>query len=108
MQMCHCRVLDTVALFPHPRGPPYKSSLRYLATKYLQRSIQEGEHDSAVDARAAMDLALLKIEKGVTPTVTIVSHIVCRCLRVLMTDSTPCHIPMQLLISSALTPRSSL
>jgi DNA polymerase III epsilon subunit-like protein len=64
MQMCHCRVIDTVALFPHPRGPPYKSSLRYLATKYLQRSIQEGEHDSAVDARAAMDLALLKIEKG--------------------------------------------
>jgi RNA exonuclease 1 len=69
MQMCHCRVLDTVALFPHPRGPPYKSSLRYLATKYLQRSIQEGEHDSAVDARAAMDLALLKIEKGVKPAV---------------------------------------
>lgn len=62
--MCHCRVLDTVALFPHPRGPPYKSSLRYLATKYLQRTIQEGEHDSAVDARAAMDLALLKIQKG--------------------------------------------
>lgn len=64
MQMCHCRVLDTVALFPHPRGPPYKSSLRYLASKYLQRAIQEGEHDSAVDARAAMDLTLLKIEKG--------------------------------------------
>ncbi|KAF6265013.1 ribonuclease H-like domain-containing protein [Scenedesmus sp. NREL 46B-D3] len=64
LKMCHCRVLDTVALFPHPRGPPYKSSLRYLATKYLQRTIQEGEHDSAVDARAAMDLALLKIQKG--------------------------------------------
>ncbi|WIA11560.1 hypothetical protein OEZ85_011669 [Tetradesmus obliquus] len=64
LKMCHCRVLDTVALFPHPRGPPYKSSLRYLASKYLQRAIQEGEHDSAVDARAAMDLALLKIEKG--------------------------------------------
>ncbi|WIA31649.1 hypothetical protein OEZ86_002529 [Tetradesmus obliquus] len=64
LKMCHCRVLDTVALFPHPRGPPYKSSLRYLASKYLQRAIQEGEHDSAVDARAAMDLTLLKIEKG--------------------------------------------
>eukprot|EP00775_Hariotina_reticulata_P006259 gene6259-6497_t len=64
IQVCHSRVIDTVALFPHPRGLPYKSSLKFLSSKFLKRSIQEGEHDSAQDARAAMDLALLKIGKG--------------------------------------------
>lgn len=67
LQMCHHKVIDTVALYPHPRGLPYKSSLKFLATKFLKRSIQEGEHDSVVDARTAMDLALLKIEKGKLP-----------------------------------------
>jgi DNA polymerase III epsilon subunit-like protein len=57
-------VLDTVALYPHPRGLPYKSSLRHLARSFLRRTIQDGEHDSAVDATAAMDLVLLKVEKG--------------------------------------------
>jgi len=37
---------------------------RYLPSKFLKRTIQAGEHDSAQDAQAAMDLALLKIEKG--------------------------------------------
>eukprot|EP00878_Enallax_costatus_P014360 GHUV01015020.1.p1 GENE.GHUV01015020.1~~GHUV01015020.1.p1 ORF type:complete len:584 (+),score=191.69 GHUV01015020.1:209-1960(+) len=64
LKMCHTKVIDTVALYPHPRGLPYKSSLKFLATKFLKRSIQEGQHDSVVDACTAMDLALLKIEKG--------------------------------------------
>lgn len=62
--MCHSKVIDTVALYPHPKGLPYKSSLKFLAAKFLKRSIQEGQHDSVVDASTAMDLALLKIEKG--------------------------------------------
>lgn len=33
--------------------------------QFLKRAIQEGTHDSAQDAKAAMDLALLKIRKGV-------------------------------------------
>lgn len=44
----------TVALHP----------LQVLASKFLKRSIQAGEHDSAIDARTAMDLALLKIKHG--------------------------------------------
>ncbi len=58
------KVLDTAVMFPHPRGPPYKSALRMLTQRHLKRSIQDGSHDSVADARAAMDLALLKIKHG--------------------------------------------
>ena len=62
----HLRCIDTAVLYPHPRGPPHKSSLRYLAKKWLNRDIQEGTqgHDSTEDAAAAMDLALEKIKRG--------------------------------------------
>ena len=62
----HLRCIDTAVLYPHPRGPPHKSSLRYLAKKWLNRDIQEGQagHDSTEDAGAAMDLALEKIKRG--------------------------------------------
>ncbi|KAG2491028.1 hypothetical protein HYH03_010476 [Edaphochlamys debaryana] len=63
---CHGRLLDTALLFPHPKGPPFKSALKILARRYLRRSIQEGSHDSAVDARTALDLVLLKIKNGPT------------------------------------------
>ncbi len=43
------------------QGPPYRSALRVITEKFLKRHIQGGTHDSADDARAAMDLALLKI-----------------------------------------------
>jgi RNA exonuclease 1 len=42
------------------QGPPYRSSLRRLTEKFLKRQIQNGSHDSIDDARAAMELALLK------------------------------------------------
>eukprot|EP01006_Ploeotia_vitrea_P038303 TRINITY_DN66226_c11_g2_i4.p1 TRINITY_DN66226_c11_g2~~TRINITY_DN66226_c11_g2_i4.p1 ORF type:complete len:773 (-),score=393.61 TRINITY_DN66226_c11_g2_i4:2165-4222(-) len=69
MHMIHMNVIDTALLYPHPRGPPMKSSLRYLASKYLNQEIQRGEassagHDSREDALAALNLTLLKIEKG--------------------------------------------
>lgn len=46
------------------QGPPAKPALRFLADKYLKRKIQVAEHDSVVDARAALDLVKLKIAKG--------------------------------------------
>jgi hypothetical protein len=46
------------------QGPPYKCALRVLAKRYLHRVIQSGCHDPVEDARAAMDLALLKIRNG--------------------------------------------
>ncbi|CAI5995427.1 unnamed protein product [Closterium sp. NIES-65] len=38
----HLRVIDTSLLFPHPRGPPFKCALRFLAVDYLGRTIQAG------------------------------------------------------------------
>jgi len=41
--------------------------------QFLRRSIQDGAHDSTQDARAAMDLALLKIKKGESAKATLSS-----------------------------------
>jgi RNA exonuclease 1 len=40
LRLVHARVIDTALLFPHVRGPPYKSALRYLAQKHLNATIQ--------------------------------------------------------------------
>jgi RNA exonuclease 1 len=66
LRVAHARVVDTVALFPHPKGPPARPALRVLAMRFLRRPIQRGGagHDPVEDARAALDLALLKFERG--------------------------------------------
>ena len=68
LQMTHPFIVDTSIIYPHPRGPPMKSSLRWLAQKYLSREIQKGHgetgHDSIEDARACLDLVKMKCEKG--------------------------------------------
>lgn len=66
LRLLHERVVDTGVLFPHPRGPPFRTALRRLTEKFLKRTIQAGSkgHDSVDDARAAMDLALLKFRRG--------------------------------------------
>eukprot|EP00808_Paulinella_micropora_P004262 g21530.t1 len=70
LKLIHGRVIDTALLYPHPRGPPNKSSLKYLARKYLNMQIQQNTedeskgHDSIEDAVAALQLTKLKLEKG--------------------------------------------
>ncbi|GFH15465.1 exonuclease domain-containing protein, partial [Haematococcus lacustris] len=64
LKVIHARILDTALLFPHPRGPPAKSALRVLARRFLDRDIQSGAHDSAIDARTALDLVRLKVKHG--------------------------------------------
>jgi RNA exonuclease 1 len=67
MKLTHPFVVDTSILYPHPRGLPLRSSLKFLANKYLKREIQKGGehgHDSVEDARAVLDLIRLKCEKG--------------------------------------------
>ena len=68
LKMTHPFIVDTTILFPHPRGPPLKSSLKFLAQKYLSREIQKGHgtkgHDSVEDAQACLDLVKQKCEKG--------------------------------------------
>jgi RNA exonuclease 1 len=65
-------VIDTSVIYQHPRGPPFKASLKWLAQKWLKREIQTavageasvGGHDSEEDARTCVDLLNLKMQKG--------------------------------------------
>lgn len=60
-------IVDTSLIYPHPKGPPQKSSLKWLSQKYLSREIQKNAttgHDSIEDARACLDLIRQKCEKG--------------------------------------------
>jgi len=64
VRLCHPTIIDTVVLFPHPRGLPWRHGLRALSSKHLHRSIQTGGergHDSAEDARATGDLVRVKV-----------------------------------------------
>ncbi|KAL9101361.1 MAG: hypothetical protein Q9187_009254, partial [Circinaria calcarea] len=68
LKITHPFIIDTSIIYQHPRGPPLKSSLKWLAQKYLNREIQKGHgtmgHDSVEDARACLDLVRMKCEKG--------------------------------------------
>ncbi|MCJ1486490.1 hypothetical protein MMC06_006667, partial [Schaereria dolodes] len=68
LKLTHPFIIDTSIIYQHPRGPPLKSSLKWLSQKYLSREIQKGHgvmgHDSIEDARACLDLVKMKCEKG--------------------------------------------
>jgi RNA exonuclease 1 len=67
LKFTHPFIIDTSLIYPHPRGPPLRSSLKYLTNKYLRREIQSGGadgHNSVEDALAVLDLVKLKCEKG--------------------------------------------
>lgn len=64
LKIAHTKCADTALLYPHPKGPGYKRSLRHLARDFLKRTIQVGAHDSVVDARTALDLLKLKVQRG--------------------------------------------
>ncbi|KAI3401722.1 hypothetical protein diail_9386 [Diaporthe ilicicola] len=69
LKMTHPFIVDTSVIFPHPKGPPFKHSLKWLAQKYLNREVQKGDntssgHDSIEDARTCLDLVKKKCEKG--------------------------------------------
>ncbi|ROV89842.1 hypothetical protein VMCG_09498 [Cytospora schulzeri] len=66
MRIVHPKLVDTILLYPHRRGLPIRNSLKVLMEVNLNRRIQmdTGEgHDSAEDARAAGELARLKVQK---------------------------------------------
>ncbi|XP_042034146.1 small RNA degrading nuclease 5-like isoform X1 [Salvia splendens] len=66
LKIKHDLVIDTAILYRHPRGQSYKTALRVLTRKFLSIVIQDSGngHDSIEDARATMELALLKIKHG--------------------------------------------
>ena len=64
VRIVHPTIVDTVLLYPHPRGLPIRYGLKMLVKKHLNRDIQMGGeqgHDSKEDARAAGDLVRLRV-----------------------------------------------
>ncbi|KAG9690825.1 hypothetical protein KCU95_g7482, partial [Aureobasidium melanogenum] len=58
-RLCHPTIIDTIILFLHPRGLPFRFGLKMLTKRHLGRDIQMGGasgHDSLEDARATGDL----------------------------------------------------
>ncbi|CAH0473887.1 unnamed protein product [Peronospora belbahrii] len=67
LRMVHPTVADTAILFPHQRGFPFRTSLKYLTKTFLKKDIQmqaQAGHDSAEDAIASLHLLLLKVREG--------------------------------------------
>ncbi|XP_050558920.1 exonuclease GOR-like isoform X1 [Spodoptera frugiperda] len=65
LKLLHSAVVDTCAMYPHPRGFPMRRSLRALSEEVLGRMVQCGSagHSPVEDARAALDLVLLKVHE---------------------------------------------
>ncbi|OKL62372.1 RNA exonuclease 3 [Talaromyces atroroseus] len=64
VRIIHPTIIDTVLLYPHPRGLPLRYGLKHLAKLYLDRDIQMGGnrgHDSKEDALATGDLVRFKV-----------------------------------------------
>jgi RNA exonuclease 1 len=69
VRVVHPTIVDTILLYPHKHGLPYRYGLKHLMATLLSRQIQvetagkiQG-HDSAEDARAAGDLVRLKVSE---------------------------------------------
>ncbi|KAM4057763.1 RNA exonuclease 3 [Hirsutella rhossiliensis] len=68
VRIVHPTLIDTVLLYPHRAGLPYRRGLKSLMEEQLNRKIQQDTgpktlgHDSAEDARAAGDLVLLEVK----------------------------------------------
>lgn len=90
LKLLHSAVVDTSALYPHSRGFPLRRSLRALSEELLGRSVQRSSsgHSPLEDARAAMDLVLLKVHKE-------------RAQRARISNQLPILQPYEPLISSA-------
>jgi hypothetical protein len=65
-RLCHPNIIDTMLLYPHPRGLPLRYGLKMLTKKYLERDIQMGGdrgHDSMEDAVATGDLVRVRVAR---------------------------------------------
>ncbi|CAN3373530.1 hypothetical protein DIURU_001482 [Diutina rugosa] len=68
LRIVHHRVVDTAIHFPpHKPTPKFRMSLKDLSFEFLARRIQSGEHDSAEDAIASIDVVKHFINKRWTP-----------------------------------------
>lgn len=57
-QLIHENVIDTVQVYPHPQGLPFRNSLARLMQQELKRTIQADAsgHDSLQDAKSCIEL----------------------------------------------------
>ncbi|KAG9041406.1 hypothetical protein FS837_012312 [Tulasnella sp. UAMH 9824] len=67
LKLAHPRVIDTSVIYHHTKGPPAKPGLKWLAQKWLGKTIQasEGGHDSREDATTCVELLKKKMHYGV-------------------------------------------
>ena len=65
LRLRHPTVIDTSLIYDHEAGPPFRPSLKYLASTYLKKQIQLDKdrvgHDSIEDARTCIELLKLKL-----------------------------------------------
>ncbi|KAL2132881.1 hypothetical protein VTI74DRAFT_3195 [Chaetomium olivicolor] len=64
VRVVHPTLIDTILLYPHPRGLPMRYGLKMLAERHLNKAIQTDSvmgHDSAEDARTAGELVRLRV-----------------------------------------------
>jgi RNA exonuclease 1 len=66
LQIRHPFLIDTAVIFPHPNGPPLKSSLKWLTNKWLSMDIQNSDsgHHPVEDAQACLDLVEARLREG--------------------------------------------
>eukprot|EP00933_Yihiella_yeosuensis_P014183 TRINITY_DN12804_c0_g1_i4.p1 TRINITY_DN12804_c0_g1~~TRINITY_DN12804_c0_g1_i4.p1 ORF type:complete len:295 (-),score=68.97 TRINITY_DN12804_c0_g1_i4:246-1130(-) len=65
MKLVHSRNVDTALIYPNPRGWPHRQSLAGLSSSILKKKLDRTSgHDSVADAKTALELALLKFQKG--------------------------------------------
>ncbi|WVQ83395.1 hypothetical protein IAT38_005536 [Cryptococcus sp. DSM 104549] len=66
LRIRHPLCIDTATIYKHMRGPPFKPALKYLASKWLGKDIQQGNggHDSEEDARTCVELLRMKLAHG--------------------------------------------
>lgn len=67
LRVVHPTIIDSVLLYPHKMGLPYRFGLKTLMSVHMNRKIQQDTgpkmlgHDSGEDARAAGDLVRLRV-----------------------------------------------
>ena len=62
LKIVHMSVIDTSIVYPHSLGSPMRRSLKDLVRTELNGSIQNGEHNSAENACAVVDLIIRKMQ----------------------------------------------
>lgn len=67
IRLIHPTIVDTVILYPTPKGLPYRNGLKALAKAHLDMDIQQGGssgHDSYEDARTTGELIRFKVAQN--------------------------------------------